>query len=114
MKQKELLEKLKDLKRDATEEKPGASVSEAIETLIYCCEYLLSYQPERSKREDLMNFKDTEIKLPKEENLYINFDILKDIEVVRLKRNGRTISFPIWEFWQTLEKYNDCDGCNFY
>lgn len=71
-------------------------------------------QPKRSKREDLINIKDTEIKLPKHENLYIDFDILKDIELVRLKRNGRTFSFPLWEFWQILERIHDCQGYEFW
>ena len=50
-----------------------------------------------------MNFKNTEIKLNEEKNLYIDFDVLTDIELIRLKRNGKTLSFPLWEFWQILE-----------
>ena len=48
----------------------------------------------------------------------INIDLdcasFKDVEVVCIKRKGKTISLPVYEFWQTLEKYNDCDGCEFW
>jgi hypothetical protein len=38
----ELLKRLELLKREANEETPRASVAEAIQTLIDCCEYLLT------------------------------------------------------------------------
>lgn len=52
MNKDELIIKLKDLRRFATEEKPAACVYEAINTLIHVCEFLLnSYQPERTSEE---------------------------------------------------------------
>lgn len=54
-----------------------------------------------------MNIKDTEVKHQKVIDLFINFDFLPEIEVVGLKRNGKTIYFPLWEFWQTLQKQDD-------
>jgi len=39
---KEILNKLKDLRRDDTEERPKASVSEAIDCLITVCEHLVN------------------------------------------------------------------------
>lgn len=53
MNKEELLNRLKDLRRDTTQENPSASVFEAIDTLISICEFLLnSYQPERLNPED--------------------------------------------------------------
>ena len=59
MKKETLLNRLKDLRRDETEEKPKASLFEAIDTLIISCEYLLNNQPERSKREDFFGMRAT-------------------------------------------------------
>ncbi len=56
---------------------------------------------------------DPNIIMPKHTGIYLNIDVL-DAEIIYIKRNGRTLTFPIWEFWQTLEKYNDCEGCDFY
>ena len=39
------------------------------------------------------------------EKLFINFDET-EIEIVQIKRNGKTLTFPTWEFWQVLEKYH--------
>jgi len=59
MNKKEVLLSLKSLKREASPECRSASVSEAIETLINVCEFLLdSNQPERSKREDNLKFRE--------------------------------------------------------
>lgn len=54
--------------------------------------------------------------VPKIKSIQIDFDCesLKDVEVIYLKRGDKTLTFPLWEFWQTLEKYNDCDGCDFW
>lgn len=56
------------------------------------------------------------IVVPKIKSIYLDLDgeYLKDVEVVTIKRGDKTLTFPIWEFWQTLEKYNDCDGCEFW
>jgi hypothetical protein len=56
---------------------------------------------------------DPNITMPKYKAIYVDTDTL-DAEIIHIKRNGRTLTFPIWEFWQTLEKYNDCEGCDFY
>lgn len=63
-----------------------------------------------------MDTKTTEIKLKKEKNLFIDLDcaVLEDLEIIVLKRNGRVLSFPVWELWQTLERYSDCIGCDYW
>ncbi len=38
--------------------------------------------------------------------LFINFDQI-NFEVIKIKRNGRILVFPLWEFWQALERYED-------
>jgi len=56
---------------------------------------------------------DPNIVKPKHKTIFLDMDNM-DAEIISIKRNGREIVFPIWEFWQTLEKYNDCEGCEFY
>lgn len=49
--------------------------------------------------------KKSEIRIFQIENksLLIDFDQI-NFEVIQIKRNGRTLTFPLWEFWQILEK----------
>jgi len=66
--------------------------------------------------EEYINLKlafDPNIVMPKCQNIYLDIDAL-DAETISIERNGRTLVFPVWEFWETLEKYNDCEGCDFY
>jgi len=47
-----------------------------------------------------------EIKIYKVKSLGIDFDggQMKDVEVIKIKRNGITLTFPLREFWQRLER----------
>ena len=49
----------------------------------------------------------SEIKINKKSypQLEINFDQI-DFEVIKIIRDGKTLIFPLWEFWQVLEKYD--------
>lgn len=51
--------------------------------------------------------KDTEIKIQQIQELSIDFDAeqLNKIEVISLKRDGKTLIFPLWELWQILERH---------
>lgn len=50
--------------------------------------------------------KQSEIKISPvfHQQLFIDFD-KDDFEKIKIKRNGKTLIFPLWEFWQVLEKY---------
>jgi len=56
---------------------------------------------------------DPNIIMPKATDIYLDTTFL-DAEIIYIKINGRTLTFPIWEFWNILEKYNDCQRCEFY
>ncbi len=45
------------------------------------------------------------IKFKKVKSLHIDFDTMNDLEIIKIKRGEKTLTFPIWEFWQVLEKY---------
>jgi predicted AlkP superfamily pyrophosphatase or phosphodiesterase len=49
---------------------------------------------------------DTNIQMPKYHTVVLNLDGLNP-EVIEIKRNGKTLTFPTWEFWETLERIHD-------
>jgi hypothetical protein len=42
------------------------------------------------------------------EKLFINFDEA-EFQIIQIKRWGKTLTFPMWEFWQILDKHNDIE-----
>ena len=50
--------------------------------------------------------------MPKIKKIVINLDQnqFENVEQITLTRFGKTIIFPLWEFWQTLEKQDDIDN----
>lgn len=53
-----------------------------------------------------MEWSKNNIKINKIMELIIDFDVdqLKDIEIIKVKRDGKCLIFPLWEFWQVLNK----------
>lgn len=52
-------------------------------------------------------YKDSVIKINTKEIKYIELNLDQiDPEIIYVIRNGKKLTFPAWEFWQTLARYD--------